>query len=538
MKTLCFLILIVFTLCLTAITQAQSKSYAEMTEKEKADFVAGKIDEITEKISGKKYRFNSDFKLQVSNYVDAYAKRVGNNRKTGDFAEDLKFVLQRGSESAPAINKAFDKSGIARLSGLYIAMIESEFNPNISSPTGSYGLFQIDKSRAQKYGLPLKERADVEKAANLAARYLKDNQIYFAEHKMKEFLAVLSWNRDPKKINFDINFKFMFDDENLACPICGLTGSPTRFDQQFQTEAVKYIPKFLAAAIVGENPQDFGLSTKPLSTLGAETSQTALDNNSGLNVSLDYWKQQLNKALEPRQKPVGSELKEAIIPQELVGNNGKQKTTLEAMKAQGFAVPMDFFDLAEMNLTKELVELPLATETYVLDIGGMAADKVFTKFNFKDGAIIPAANSDSQRKMKELADNFDGQKYDLNNPNDRKKIRLRLLRMLSPQAKMVLEEIARQYQAKFNRPLRVTSLVRSIDYSIELNKVNAGSFLVTEDGAIPPHCSGLAFDFAIKNLTAEEQNFIANILTEMDKNGKVDAIRETGATAVFHVFVL
>ena len=270
MKNICNLILIIFALGLNVNTQAQSKSYSDMTENEKADFVAGKIDEITEKISGKKYRFNEGFKLEVSKYVDAYSKRVGTNRKTGSFGQDLNFVLQRGSESAPAINKAFDKNGIARLSGLYISMIESEFNTTISSPTGNFGLFQIDKLRAKKYGLTLKERADVEKAADLAARYLKDNQNYFAENKMKEFLAILSWNRAAKKINFDINFKFMSDSENMACAVCGLTGSPTRFDRQFQTESVKYIPKFLAAAIVGENPQYFGLNTKPLSTISAD----------------------------------------------------------------------------------------------------------------------------------------------------------------------------------------------------------------------------------------------------------------------------
>ncbi len=267
MKNICILILIIFALGLTANMQAQSKSYADMTENEKADFVAGKIDEITEKISGKKYRFNADFKLEVSKYVDAYSKRVGTNRKTGNFGQDLNFVLRRGSELAPAINKAFDKNGVARLSGLYISMIESEFNTTILSPTGNSGLFQIDKLRAKKYRLTLKERANVEKAADLAARYLKDNQNYFAENRMKEFLAILSWNRVAKKINFDINFKFMSDSENVACAVCGLTANPIRFDQQFQKEAVKYIPKFLAAAIVGENPQNFGLSTKPLSTI-------------------------------------------------------------------------------------------------------------------------------------------------------------------------------------------------------------------------------------------------------------------------------
>ena len=111
MKNICILVLIIFAPCLTANTQAHSKSYADLTENEKANFVVGKIDEITEKISGRKYCFKWDFKLQVSKYVEAYSKRVGNNRKRGIFAEDINFVLRRGSDSAPAINKAFDKNG-------------------------------------------------------------------------------------------------------------------------------------------------------------------------------------------------------------------------------------------------------------------------------------------------------------------------------------------------------------------------------------------------------------------------------------------
>jgi hypothetical protein len=266
-----------------------------------------------------------------------------------------------------------------------------------------------------------------------------------------------------------------------------------------------------------------------------EKEKAALKNDSGLSVSPDYWIKQKNKALEPRRSPAGFAVKGLIIPEELTGINGKQKSTLEEMRAQGAAIPVDFFDLAEGNLNKQLVELPSATETYVIDIGGSTADKMFTKFNFTDGASIPAADSDGQRKMKELADSFS---LDLNDSNDRKQIRLRLLRMISPRAKPVLEEIAQKYQAKFNRPLLVTSLIRSIDYSIDLNKVDAGSFKVREDGGIPPHCSGMAFDFAVKNLTAEEQNFITNILAEMDRNGKVDAVRESGTNAALHVFVL
>ncbi|MBX7172582.1 MAG: transglycosylase SLT domain-containing protein [Pyrinomonadaceae bacterium] len=268
MKWLNYLALIIFSVSfvITANAQTSGKLYSEMSETEKIEFVGDKLDEITVKISGNKYKFDSNFKLGVTKFLDSYQKRTGNKTNKGSFGDDLNFVLQRGSEFAPSINKAFDKIGVSRLSGLYIAMIESEFNPNITSPTGSKGLFQIDLPRAYKYGLAIKARTDVEKSADMAARYLQTNQMYFADNKMKEFLAILSWNREPKKIKFDINFKFMSDSPNIACAICGLTANPNRFDQQFQTESVKYVPKFLAAAIIGENPQVFGLTTKPLSS--------------------------------------------------------------------------------------------------------------------------------------------------------------------------------------------------------------------------------------------------------------------------------
>jgi hypothetical protein len=253
-------------------TQTKSKSYLELTEKEKADFVAGKIDDITVKISGKKYPFDSNFKLQVSKYVDSYTTRIGNNTKR-PFGEDLNFVLVRGSESAPTINAVFDKNGVSRLAGLYIAMIETEFNSDLVSPTGASGVFGLTANQAPKYGMTKKDLADPGKSAEITARQIIENQKKFDSNNMKEFLAILSHNRDSRTINDDLNRKMMNDYRD--CSLCGMTEKASGLDEQFQNEAVKYIPKFLAAAIIGENPQDFGLSTKPLSTLGAETSQAA-----------------------------------------------------------------------------------------------------------------------------------------------------------------------------------------------------------------------------------------------------------------------
>ena len=288
MKKMYFLSLIVFALVLTSCagvqsnaqvpsnveaqsnTKAPRKSFSAMTEKEKADFVTVKIDEITQKISGKKYSFDADFQAQVSKFLESYAKRIGTNVKDRPFGQDLGFVLQRGSEFAPTINAVFDKQGVSRLSGLYIAMIETEFNNDLVSPTGSSGVFQLSAAQAKKYGMTKKDLVDLSKSAEIAARLILENQKKFESDNMKEFLAILSHNRDPKKIDYDVN-RMMMDDYR-ACSICGMTKLASKLDKQFQAEAVKYIPKFLAAAIIGENPTDFGLNTKPLSTLGAETS--------------------------------------------------------------------------------------------------------------------------------------------------------------------------------------------------------------------------------------------------------------------------
>lgn len=120
-------------------------------------------------------------------------------------------------------------------------------------------------------------------------------------------------------------------------------------------------------------------------------------------------------------------------------------------------------------------------------------------------------------------------------------MRMRLLRTVAPEAGKFIEEIAHEYKEKFNRPLRLVALVRSMDYQIALNKNNPGNSRVIGADALPSHVSGYAFDIAYKQMTAEEQNFLMQKLADDEKAGKIDALRESGtfgADAVaFHVFV-
>ncbi len=259
-----------------------------------------------------------------------------------------------------------------------------------------------------------------------------------------------------------------------------------------------------------------------------------------LKVSVAFWQNQRNKALEARSSPTGNDPPGQQIPIELRGDGVvKQKAKLAEMlrRTPPYQLPMDFADLARKRMAGELMELPMATEDYVLEVGGSSTSEEFTGFDFVSRSTRLAPDSADYKVLEQLAANFSGEKYDLNNPDHRRQMKIRLLRMFHPQAFPVLNRLARAYREKFNRPLRVTSLQRSMEYQISLNKTNPNSFMVRGAGSLPPHTSGCAFDLARKHLTADEQNFVMAELAKMEREGILDALREGNLNACFHVFV-
>jgi pSer/pThr/pTyr-binding forkhead associated (FHA) protein len=258
-----------------------------------------------------------------------------------------------------------------------------------------------------------------------------------------------------------------------------------------------------------------------------------------LNVTRDFLADRQKKALEPRNAETGIRPAGLDVPKELFGDGViKQKAKLKEMSTTGgYQQPMDFADLAQKRIKGDLIEMPMASKSFYLDVGGSASDAPFSSFSFQTGNAEIAAGSPKYQILSQLASNFSGQKYDLNNPADRKQMRMRLLRMFNKRAKPILQELADAYFAKFGRPLRVTSLTRSMDYQIGLNSSNPNSFKVRGEGSLPPHTSGCAFDLARKHMTAEEQNFVMQKLAQMEDQNKLDALIEYGVNACFHIFI-
>ncbi len=260
-----------------------------------------------------------------------------------------------------------------------------------------------------------------------------------------------------------------------------------------------------------------------------------------LNVSAVFLADRQRLALENRPGEKGIRPAGLNVPKELFGDGViKQTRKLREMREGGYQQPMDFADLSFKRLNRELIEMPMATDSFYLDVGGSAQDVPFTSFEFADPSdrrepVVPG--HPKYETMKRLADNFSGQKYDLNNAADRKQIRRRLLRMFHPRARPILQEMADAYFQEFRRPLRVTSLTRSMDYQILLTQGNANAYKVRGAGALPPHTSGCAFDLARKHMPVDEQNFLMKKLAEMERENKLDALIEYGVNACFHVFI-
>jgi tRNA A-37 threonylcarbamoyl transferase component Bud32 len=250
---------------------AVSKPYAAMTDAERIAFVDERVRQVSRVMAGREYNMPPDVRLNVKRQVDRYAARVGNGVTRGGtgVGEDLIYVFDRGRRHAPHVASVFAGAGVPPMVGLYIATIESEFDPGAVSKMGARGMFQILPATAEKYGVPVEDLDDVGKAAPLAARYVKDRMADFGDDPMAIALSVAAYNRGPSSVQDYLDRVVVFDDAEAEQRFWSLVGT-TRDGSPGVDEGTRYVILFFAAAVVGENPAAFGLEMRPLSAYAGE----------------------------------------------------------------------------------------------------------------------------------------------------------------------------------------------------------------------------------------------------------------------------
>jgi Family of unknown function (DUF5715) len=132
--------------------------------------------------------------------------------------------------------------------------------------------------------------------------------------------------------------------------------------------------------------------------------------------------------------------------------------------------------------------------------------------------------------LQALAKDFRGRSFNLDDSSDRQALKIYLLSSLRPEGLKILEDVARRYHDRFDRPLPVSSLVRPEQYQHILRRFNRYAVLIDT----PPHSTGLAFDIDYRYMNGAEQNFLMTELARMKDEGRIEVLRERGAN--YHVF--
>lgn len=239
-----------------------AKAYEDMSRAERLAFVGQEARRIAREISGNEYEFTAAFEEDIQKAVTRWVHRQG--KTDAEIKRDLRAVFARGQAEAPRLTAAFKARNVSPLIGIYLPWIESAFvNITSANSMGAIGMFQFLPKTGEHFGLSETELLDVEKSADAAARYITGSVAEFKDDPMKEALALLAYNRGGQRTARDL--KMLINEQNRKCSICALTANRDKLDDTFRSESVYYVPLFFAAAIIGENPQVFGLGAQPLS---------------------------------------------------------------------------------------------------------------------------------------------------------------------------------------------------------------------------------------------------------------------------------
>lgn len=162
--------------------------------------------------------------------------------------EVMELWLQRSETYMPMIQKIFKEEKVPSELA-YLAFIESGLNPKARSWAAAVGMWQFIAATGRVYGLEVNwwvdERRDPEKATRAAARHLRDLYDIWGDW----HLAMANYNISPRGLNRAITRAGGKKDYWEAYPY-------------LPRETRGYVPGFIATAMIGLNPEEFGFERK------------------------------------------------------------------------------------------------------------------------------------------------------------------------------------------------------------------------------------------------------------------------------------
>lgn len=153
--------------------------------------------------------------------------------------------LSRKIRYEPMIRRELREAGLPQ-DLIYLSLIESGMSPNAYSRASAVGLWQFIASTGRNYGLEVSywidERRDPEKATDAAVRHLKDLYEEFGSW----YLAAAAYNGGPNRVRRGLR------------TVPGGTFWDLADRRLLLRETRDYVPKIIAAAMIGHDPARYG----------------------------------------------------------------------------------------------------------------------------------------------------------------------------------------------------------------------------------------------------------------------------------------
>lgn len=192
---------------------------------------------------------SEDPELQTSNIpveVNAQVQKWINYFQ-GRGRPHMERYLARSNRYADLMKKILRSNGLPE-DLFYIAMIESGFSARATSHASAVGYWQFIRGTGKRYGLEINsvvdERRDPVLSTQAAADYFKGLYNIFGSW----YLAMASYNVGENRVQREIVRNKTRDFWELARK------------KRLPRETMNYVPKYLAAKLIGKNPEEYGFT--------------------------------------------------------------------------------------------------------------------------------------------------------------------------------------------------------------------------------------------------------------------------------------
>lgn len=182
--------------------------------------------------------------------VDYWVERFTTSKR-----DDFTRFLERSGRYVPMISAKLEERGMPQ-DLIYLAMIESGFNPKAYSPAAASGLWQFIAETGKRYGLDVNqavdERNDPEKATDAALTYLTELHERFDSW----YLAAAAYNTGENRVG-----RIMREETGSER---GSEESYYQIWERLPRETRDYVPLMIAAARIAKEPQKYGFGNVEL----------------------------------------------------------------------------------------------------------------------------------------------------------------------------------------------------------------------------------------------------------------------------------